>query len=115
MKRMLLVTIALLAVVLCSQSADRRNFWVLNNTGRTITNFYISVHGSQNPWSSDVLGASTLSSSLGTMIFFYDSNTTCMYDFRVKYSDGTYQDYLRGRNLCQTHAVQFNSDTNDAY
>jgi hypothetical protein len=115
MKKMIAVTMALLAGAMLSSSADRRNFWVLNNTGREITRFYVAIHGPGTSWSNDVLGQSTLPNSGGTIVYFTDNNASCMYDFRVTYSDGTHQDYLKGRNLCQTHAVQFNSDTNDGF
>jgi hypothetical protein len=116
MKKLLAVTLTLLAGAMLSSSADRRNFWVLNNTGREITRFYVAIHGSGTTWSSDVLGRSTLPNAGGTVVYFTDSNyNNCMYDFRVTYSDGSYDDYLKGRNLCQTHAVQFNSGTNDVF
>jgi len=115
MKRILAVAMVLLALAMCSSSADRRNFWILNNTGQAITRFYIAVHGSGQPWGNDVLGSATLPSALGTVIFFYDSNVNCVYDFRIGYADGTYLNYVQGRNLCQNHAVQFNQNTNDAF
>jgi len=115
MKRIRLVALGLLAMALYCNSADRRNFWVLNNTGRTITSFFVAAHGTDAPWGNDVLGTATLPDSLGTAVYFHDNQSSCMYDFRVGYSDGTHQDYLQGRNLCQVHAVQFNGNTNDAY
>jgi hypothetical protein len=115
MKKILSVAIALLAVTLSASSSDHRNFWVLNNTGRTINSFYIATHGVQGSWGNDILGNASLSNSLGTAVFFHDAAASCVYDFRVQFSDGGYQDYLQGRNLCQTHAVEFNASTNNAY
>jgi hypothetical protein len=115
MKKLMALAIVLLAMSTRGNSADRRNFWLLNNTGRTITSFFVAVHGSEEPWGSDVLGTATLPTGVGTVVYFSDYNTSCMYDFRVGYSDGSHQDYLRGRNVCQSHAVQFNQATNDAY
>jgi hypothetical protein len=115
MKKILSVAAVLLTMTLCSNSADNRNFWILNNTGRTITSFYVAVHGVETPWGNDVLGNSTLSNSLGTAVYFHDMAAACVYDFRVGFSDGSHQDYLQGRNLCQTHAVEFNANSNNAY
>jgi hypothetical protein len=114
-KRILALAAVFLAVATTCSSADRRNFWLLNNTGRTITSFYVAVHGTDAPWGSDVLGTSTLSNAIGTVVYFRDFSTSCVYDFRVGYSDGTQQDYLLGRNLCEYRAVQFNATTNDVY
>ncbi|MGO4882606.1 MAG: hypothetical protein ACLP59_17585 [Bryobacteraceae bacterium] len=111
----LVAAVALLAVATCSSSADRRNFWLLNNTGRNITSFRVAVHGSSEAWGNDVLGEGTLVSAAGTVVYFLDYRTACVYDFRVGYADGTHQDYLLGRNLCTYHALQFNRATNDAY
>ena len=96
-------------------SADRRNFWLLNNTGHKINSFYIAIHGTDESWGNDVLGAAAVPQALGTVIYFHDSNSRCVYDFRVGYADGTHQDYLQGRNLCDFHAVQFNDSTNNAF
>ena len=98
-----------------SKSADRRNFWFLNNTGREIYHVYIAPHSSYAVWGDDVLGRATLSHGMGTAILFYDDSFRCVYDFRIGYADGSRQDYTLGRNLCQTHALQFNESTNDAF
>lgn len=100
----------ILGAVATSQSADRRNFWLLNNTGREIQQFLIAVHGTDEPWSSDVLGRDTLPSGVGVMINFTDNRTKCYYDFRLVF-DGLHQDYTEGRNLCVLRGVQFSRDT----
>jgi|SRR5579872_1525908 hypothetical protein len=113
-KKTLAVVMALTALALSSSATDRRNFWILNNTGRTMTSFSVAVHGSSAPWSENAL-TYTLTNGNGRSLYFTDNSSACVYDFRVYFNDGSYQDYLQGRNLCQTHAVQFNSDTNNAY
>lgn len=97
-----------------SRSSDQRNFWLLNNTGYTVHGVYVSAHTSTT-WGSDVLGDATLAHGMGTVIYFYGARSTCVYDFRIVYSDGSTQDYLQGRNLCVSHAIQFNEHTNDAF
>jgi len=114
MKKTLAILAAMAALAISSSANDRRNFWVLNNTGKTMTSFYVAVHGTTAPWSDNTLSY-TLSDGQGRSMYFTDNDSACVYDFRVRYADGTSQDYLQGRNLCQTHAVQFNSDTNSAF
>jgi hypothetical protein len=115
MKKMLFTAALLLAGAMTSTSADRRNFWLLNNTGRKINSVFIAAHGTDAPWGSDVLGNSAVPNGLGEVIYFLDNSSRCVYDFRIGYGDGTQEDYLQGRNLCQFHAIQFNSGTNDAF
>jgi hypothetical protein len=114
MKKTMAVMMMLVTLALSLSASDRRNFWVLNSTGKTITSFSVAVHGSSAPWSENSL-TYTLVNGQGRSLYFTDTDSACWYDFRVRYSDGTYQDYLQGRNLCTTHAVQFNAETNSAY
>src|SRR5271165_904979 len=100
MKRtLLMITLLSLLGVAASNAADRRNFWMLNNTGRTISRFYVAAHGSGEAWGTDVFGDGSLSNSLGTLVHFWDNRSRCVYDFRVEFTDGTYQEYNRGRDL----------------
>jgi hypothetical protein len=116
MKKLTMLAAMLLSIgTQVSRSADRRNFWLLNNTGYTITRVYIAAHGTGDSWGEDVLGETTLPNSVGTKIYFSGSFNTCEYDFRIGYSNGAHQDYLRGRDLCSANAVQFNSDTNEQF
>ncbi len=57
----LCVVIAICAIVVLSvaaihaQPARNPNFWVLNNTGHTITSFYVSPHYGSRVWGLDTL------------------------------------------------------------
>jgi hypothetical protein len=94
---------------------NRANFWFLNNTGKTVQNFYVSPHSSQ-AWGADVLGRATLPSAVGVVIMFPENvHHVCNEDFKLVFSDGTSQVYQQGMNVCQLHAVQFNADTADGY
>jgi hypothetical protein len=115
MKKLLTIAALLLGGVLCSSSADRRNFWLLNNTGRKINGVFLAAHGVDVPWGEDILGQSVLPSAAGTVVYFLDSSFRCVYDFRIEYGDGSHEDYLKGRDLCESHAIQFNAGTNDAF
>ena len=115
MKRIVCLIAALLFLgAIGSSASDQRNFWLLNNTGYRISRVFVSAHISDS-WGYDVLGDATLSHGMGTVVYFYGGRSTCIYDFRIVYADGSHQDYLQGRNLCESHAIQFNERTNDAF
>ena len=93
-----------------SHAVDQRNFWCLNNTRKEIKNFYVSAHESKN-WGGDILGRATLPDGMGTVVYFDSSiQTSCNFDFKLVYADGTSQTYTQGRNVCAIHAVQDNAD-----
>jgi len=104
-----LVTAATMSTLFAAEAhaaADRRNFWLLNETGRTISEVHLAAHGSREPWGDDILVGADLPNGLGTKIVFL-SGSACVTDFRVVYTDGTSEDYLEGRNLCVASAIEF--------
>lgn len=110
-----ILRLALIALVMLlpttSQSQDRRNFWLLNSTGKTISEFYVSPHESDN-WGQDILGRAELPNGVGTLIVFTPNlQTSCVMDFKLVFNDGTRQIYDQGRNVCVLGAVQFNRRT----
>jgi hypothetical protein len=115
MKKALLLPAILLIAGFNSRSADRRNFWLLNNTGRKIERVYLAPHNTDASWGDDILGDTALPNGLGTTVRFLDNSTRCTYDIRIEFSDRSYEDYTQGRNLCEVHAVQFNGGTSDAF
>jgi hypothetical protein len=93
-----------------SGASDRRNFWALNNTGKEITDFYVSPHDAST-WGNNILPVS-LPDGVGAVITFNSGiKTTCLMDFRLRYADGSEQLYLQGRDVCRFAAVQFNMTT----
>lgn len=98
-----------------SQAEDMRNFWFLNNTGRQVDRIYVSPHES-GIWGGDVLGEAALPNGIGTVISF-DSRirTSCYYDFKLVFHNGSSQVYTQGRDLCVVHAVQFNYSNSEAF
>ena len=114
---LLLVSAVLLFCALPQQgnSQSRANFWFLNNTGKTVQNFYVSPHSAQN-WGSDVLGRATLPSDVGVVIVFpEDVHHVCNEDFKLVFDDGSSVVYQQGMNVCQLHAVQFNATNADGF
>lgn len=105
---MFLVAALILVGYAGSQGRDARNFWVLNNTGKKISRFYVSPHESYS-WGSDVLGQAELPNGIGALISFDSSiRSSCTMDFKLVFDDGSEQLYRQGRNVCLLVAVQFN-------
>lgn len=115
MKKLALFAALLIVSTTLSASADRRNFWMLNNTGRKIYSLYIAAHGTDDSWGSDVLKDIVIPHGAGSLIYFLDNSSRCVYDFRIEYDDDSYEDYVQGRNLCQFHAIQFSGGTSDGF
>jgi|SRR5829696_6976407 hypothetical protein len=86
--------------------ADQRDFTLVNETGRTITNAYVS-RSSSNQWGRDVLGRDILLDGHATDIEFTSGpSTQCYYDVRVVTRGGA-EGALYEVNLCQTTTVTF--------
>ncbi|MBS1854154.1 MAG: hypothetical protein JST11_02220 [Acidobacteria bacterium] len=103
------VSLAVLVVlpVAISHAQDPRNFWLLNNTGKTIREFYVSPHDSSR-WGNDTLGRSAVPDGIGALIVFQGSRGSCNMDFLLVFADGSKHTYGQGRNVCELGAVQFN-------
>jgi hypothetical protein len=88
-------------------------------SGRTATCSIASVltptELQSTSWGNDTLGAATLTNGVGTKIVFNtDIPSTCDFDFKLVYSDGTSQTYGRGRDLCEIIAIVYNEDESTA-
>src|SRR4051794_38293953 len=90
-----------------SASADQRDFTLVNHTGRTITNAYVSSSNNGN-WGGDVLGRDVLPAGRSTGIEFAGgARGQCYYDVRVITRGGA-EGALYEVNLCSTSTVTFN-------
>jgi hypothetical protein len=91
-----------------TRALDLRDFWALNNTGREIREFYVSPHESEL-WGDDILGRTTLADGMGTKIVFNRNvATSCVFDFKLVYTDGSSQVYTKGRDICTIVAIVYN-------
>jgi hypothetical protein len=95
-----------------ARAEDMRNFWLLNNTGRTINSVYFRAHGTFG-WGNDAMLNAVLPDQLGTKVAFF-GGYACNVDFKVVYADGSAQTYTQGRNLCSLTAIQLLPNTNTA-
>ena len=102
-----LVLLVVVSGVVRSRQVDRRDFWALNSTGRVVREFYVSPHESTR-WGHDVLGRATLPNGVGTIVTFSpEAQTSCVFDFKLVYEDGSSDTYTQGRNVCRLDAILF--------
>jgi len=86
-----------------AQAQDQRNFVLINGTGRTISELYISPTNVNN-WEEDVLGVDTLPEMEKTAIHFADEVDECVYDLKIVHDDGDAAIWT-GINLCENNFV----------
>lgn len=88
-KKWLSVGITALAISLASSvsvAAGQQDFTLVNKTGYTIDEVYVSPH-SANDWLNDVLGQEVLGDGEKAKIVFSSANEICNYDLKVIYDD----------------------------
>jgi hypothetical protein len=98
----------LLMGAVAAHAADQRNFWFANETGKTIAVLSISPHES-GIWY-PVPNSTTQSGYRNPITFNSHFYSSCFFDFKLEYADGSYQTYTQGRNLCNISGVRFYSN-----
>jgi hypothetical protein len=78
--------------------AARQNFTLVNNTGYTIKEVYVSTVNS-NSWEEDVLGQDELDNDQSVDITFPHHAGGCYWDLKVVYDDDS-DAYWKNFNLC---------------
>jgi hypothetical protein len=101
MRRVLLVLALLLGAAGTAQAQNR--FWVVNNTGETIQEIYVSSSRVQN-WGPDILGASVLPA--GQRVWVTPNFGDCVLDVRVVYAGGRAENRM-GVNACSLSVIAF--------
>jgi len=96
--------VALLLAAPPARAQQNPDFWVVNNTGRTIAEIYVSSAASQN-WGADRLGQNVLGSGMRFAIR-PPRDGTCVFDIRVVYADGAAEERRRV-NTCNLNEVVF--------
>lgn len=95
-----------LAVALVAQADNIQDFSLLNSTGATISNVYVSPHSS-NRWGPDILGQDVLENNQTAAISFPGTvdPSVCQWDIKIT-EDG--HDYtVMDVNLCATSNLTF--------
>jgi len=78
--------------------AARQNFTLVNNTGYTIKEVYVSTTNT-NSWEEDVLGQDELDNDSSVDITFPHHAGGCYWDLKVVYEDDS-DAYWKNFNLC---------------
>ncbi|RYY26176.1 MAG: hypothetical protein EOP62_11920 [Sphingomonadales bacterium] len=105
MRNLMIAAAAAVAMLVpaAAQAQDQRNFVLINGTGRTISELYISPTN-ENSWEEDVLGVDTLAELEKTAIHFADAVDECVYDLKIVHDDGDAAIWT-GINLCENTFV----------
>lgn len=92
---------AMLAAMLVSTPAfaDKRDFRLVNDTGHTVREVYVSPTKA-NDWEEDILDVDTLADDQFVDISFDDGRKTCIYDLKLVYKDGDTEEWDK-LNLCE--------------
>ncbi|MEI9989449.1 MAG: hypothetical protein WDM86_05360 [Rhizomicrobium sp.] len=94
-----------------ADAAGRQNFNLVNNTGYTIKEVYVSPV-STNDWEEDVLGQDTLDDGSSVLIRFPHHAGGCNWDLKVVYDDDT-DAHWSNFNLCTISeiSISYNQKT----
>lgn len=96
-------TLMLLAGTALPASAGDQDFKLVNKTGYTIDEVYVSRSTSKN-WGSDVMGQGTLEDGAAVDITFTAPANACRWDLKVKYDDAETAEWAN-LNLCNINTV----------
>ena len=110
MKRTL-AAIASAALLFAAQAAlaGKQDFTIVNKTGYTINELYVSSAKSDD-WGSDVLGRDTLPSGESGDITFESGTRGCKWDLMVVYDDGEEAVWDDAFDLCSIRAITLRYD-----
>lgn len=102
--------LALLAPA-AADAAGRQNFTLVNDTGYTIKEVYVSTTRT-NDWEEDILGQDTLDDGQSVFIRFPHHAGGCFFDLKVVYDDDT-DAHWSNFNLCTITeiSISYNADT----
>lgn len=104
----LFAVVAALAMGAPDARADQRNLTLINGSGVTIVDVYVSAADIQD-WQDDILGRDVLLPGEEAEILFsrFDGEAgVCLYDIRVIADTGA-EGFLYGVDLCSTLTVTF--------
>ncbi len=103
MLRLLAFLIALPILLSSSDAFAQNRFWLVNNSGQTIEQAYVSSAREQS-WGPDILGRSVLST--GNRIRVEPVFGDCVLDVRIVYASGQSEE-RRNLNACNTDVIAF--------
>jgi hypothetical protein len=117
MKKLLFLFILLAGISLFSakdSSAQALSYQVINNTGFTLVDIFVSPAESNN-WGSDILPNSLFENgSTVTVSIPEEFGTSCMFDMKITDTEGNYV-VFSGVDACKLVALQINGDGTYSY
>ena len=99
----MIIAAAMALVISTPALADQRNFELINGTGRTVAQVFISPSNT-SAWEEDVLSVNVLPDGASANIHFVDDLDECVYDIMIVHDDGD-RAVWGGINLCETSVV----------
>jgi hypothetical protein len=93
----------LLAAPEAAHAQAQQDFALVNRTGYTIDEVYVSSTNANN-WGDDLMGDNSLEDGQILNVRFAKNNAECVYDIKVVYDDEEKAEF-RGINLCQVSRV----------
>lgn len=117
MKKSLVILFACALLCLClslpAQEEEVQDFTIVNETGVSIDELYISAVSTNN-WEEDVLGVDVLADSESTDITFDVSEEECKWDIMIKDEEGK-EYFWRGVNLCKITTLTLHYEGDKAW
>jgi hypothetical protein len=101
--RLAILAVAAAVLMPTAAMADDRNFQLINGTGRTIAQVFISPSNT-SAWEEDVLSVDVLPDGEAANIHFVDDLDECVYDIMIVHDDGD-RAVWAAINLCETSVV----------
>lgn len=106
--RLMLVLGLVLLAAAPALAAGRQNFTLINKTGYTIDQVYVSATSAKD-WEEDILGQDVLSNGESVDITFDRGESACKWDLKVVYDDQSESEW-GGLNLCKISKVSIHYD-----
>jgi hypothetical protein len=101
-----LAAIGLLSVcAVTTASAANRKVDIINETGRTMTEFYASATNADD-WEEDILGADIMEPGDTFEIDIDDGTGACRFDFKAVFTDGS-SHVRRNVNVCSISSFTY--------
>ena len=95
-------------IAFSAHAGAKQDFTLSNDTGYDIASVYISA-ANDDKWGGDIMGQDILANGSGTEIVFDQGDSTCNWDLKATYTDGT-DAIWHGLNLCEISKVTIHYD-----
>lgn len=105
---------ALASITAVSAHAAQQDFELVNQTGYTISEVYVSPSGEKS-WGEDILGKNTLANRRSMDLTFDRAADACKWDLKVVYELDDETAEWEGFNLCKTSTISifYNAETGE--